>query len=446
MSVTTVLKPLEELDPSGFFRVSNQLLERAFCVRMVLSLGAAVIIAPWIGIAWASAWLAVVVFNELVLAPLATRLWIVPHLATNPPRAYAATAILCIFCGIVFSCGWMAAWFAGGQDFSYFAALMLLSGFAHANTYFRHMRELLAITLAIPSAICLAMPLALQLGPMTWLYVFATALTVGSLLVALRHAEQDIGSIADLESKWKAAENASRAKSQFMATMSHELRTPLNAVIGYAEILKEEAEEAGRATDASDASKIRSAAHGLLSLINEILDFSKIEAERLELCPQPTDLRQIMHDVVDTTAHLAATNRTHVSVIGPEEPLIACVDGKRLRQCLLNLMSNACKFTENGEVLLRLEQEDGRYLFEVRDTGCGISQEDLARLFQPFVQADGSLTRRHGGTGLGLVITQRLARLMGGDVTVESTPGVGSTFRLTVAEADLAEEQQPLAA
>jgi PAS domain S-box-containing protein len=235
-----------------------------------------------------------------------------------------------------------------------------------------------------------------------------------------------------LEQAKQGAEAASHAKSQFLANMSHELRTPLNAVIGYAEILEEDLDLFGQTQSVKDAAKIKSAARHLLALINEILDLSKIEAGRMDLDPRITDLGALVEEVAASITPLATArgNRFELSVddLGAAE-----IDDTKLRQCLLNLLSNACKFTENGVVRLSATRtRTGLVDFVIQDSGIGMSREQQGRLFERFMQADSSTTRRYGGTGLGLVITRELARLMGGDVTVTSVEGVGSTFVLSV--------------
>jgi signal transduction histidine kinase/ActR/RegA family two-component response regulator len=251
-------------------------------------------------------------------------------------------------------------------------------------------------------------------------------------LVVLRDAAQ--AKIA-ADTARLSAETANRAKSQFVANMSHELRTPLNAIIGYAEILTEDAEDRGDASSISDLKRINMAARHLLAVINDILDLSKIEAGRMDVLAAPADPASIAMEALSTANPLAEKNSNalehELEHIGD-----SFLDAQKLRQCLLNLLSNACKFTKSGKVKLTLKREDResgpRLVFAVSDTGIGMSAEETQRLFQPFEQASAKISRDFGGTGLGLMITRRMANMMGGDVSVTSTPGEGSTFTLWV--------------
>jgi PAS domain S-box-containing protein len=240
--------------------------------------------------------------------------------------------------------------------------------------------------------------------------------------------------VDDLAAARRAAEEASLAKSQFLANVSHELRTPLNAVIGYAELLEEELVATDHPTGPDDLRRIQSAARQLLSLINEILDLSKIEAGRLDLEEIETDFQQLAGDAADLVAPAAHKNANTLTLAVAEDVPHGIADAGKVRQCIVNLLANAAKFTTGGDIRLELRASDcgGFVVFTVRDTGIGMTAEQMSRLFEAFVQADSSTTRRFGGTGLGLAITRRLARAMGGDVTVDSAPGEGSCFTLTV--------------
>ncbi|MDQ2799574.1 MAG: PAS domain S-box protein, partial [Armatimonadota bacterium] len=227
-----------------------------------------------------------------------------------------------------------------------------------------------------------------------------------------------------------AAEAASRTKSQFLANMSHELRTPMNAILGYSEMLQEEAEDQGLEDFTPDLQKIQSAGKHLLALINDILDLSKIEAGKMELYLEDFDIAGVVGDVAATVQPLIAKKNNSLIVHCPDDAGKMRADLTKVRQSLFNLLSNAAKFTENGEIILDVQRDGSEWLFIVRDTGIGMTAEQTAGLFEAFSQADASTTRKYGGTGLGLAITRRFCRMMGGDATVESAPGSGSAFTL----------------
>jgi two-component system, NtrC family, sensor kinase len=235
----------------------------------------------------------------------------------------------------------------------------------------------------------------------------------------------------EVQDKSQQLAEVSERKSQFLASMSHELRTPLNAIIGLTEMMVTNAGRFGTEKALEPLRRVNAAGTHLLSLINEILDLSKIEAGKLELNPEPMDLARLIDEVIGTAGQLAEKNQNRLIVEAQENLGALNADSMRLKQILLNLLSNACKFTKAGAVALRVRKvADGRDWIElaVADTGIGLTAEQQAKLFQEFTQADSLTARRYGGTGLGLALSRKLARMMGGDVTVTSEPGKGSVF------------------
>ena len=228
------------------------------------------------------------------------------------------------------------------------------------------------------------------------------------------------------------AQAASQTKSDFLANMSHELRTPLNAIIGYSEMLSEDAQDGGHDEFIPDLEKIHSAGKHLLALINDILDLSKIEAGKMELYVEEFQIAPMVQDVVTTIQPLVRKKDNRLEVRCPEALGVMCSDMTKIRQALFNLLSNASKFTQAGVITLEVTREAAgdAVLFRVSDTGIGMSAEQMGRLFQAFSQADASTTRKYGGTGLGLAITRHFCRMMGGDVSVDSEEGRGTTFTL----------------
>ena len=242
--------------------------------------------------------------------------------------------------------------------------------------------------------------------------------------------------VAEAQEALKRAEAASRAKSEFLARMSHEIRTPMNGVLGMAELLRHSTTLDAR--QRRYAATIHQSGSALLDIINDILDFSKIEAGKLELDRAPFCLRDIVEDAVDILAERAHSKQLELICDIPAEfDTRVCGDGQRLRQVIINLISNAVKFTERGEVKIKVRHEgagllNSSFRFEVTDTGIGIKPESCAAIFESFAQEDSSTTRQYGGTGLGLAICKQLVELMGGQIGVSSTPGVGSTFYFSI--------------
>jgi PAS domain S-box-containing protein len=234
----------------------------------------------------------------------------------------------------------------------------------------------------------------------------------------------------------EAAEEANRTKSMFLANMSHELRTPLNAILGYSEMLTEEATDLGQDSFVPDLKKIHGAGKHLLSLINDVLDISKIEAGKMDLFLESFEIRPLVDDVTATIQPLVDKNSNALVVACPDGIGAMRADVTKVRQGLFNLLSNASKFTKQGRVTLKVERAQRGATewvhFAVSDTGIGMTQEQMGKLFQAFSQADASTTRKYGGTGLGLAISRKFCQMMGGDIVVESEPGKGTTFTMSL--------------
>ncbi len=237
----------------------------------------------------------------------------------------------------------------------------------------------------------------------------------------------------ELEEARELSEVANRTKSQFLANMSHELRTPLNAIIGYSEILQEDAADGGQEQFVPDLKKIEGAGRHLLGLINDILDLSKVEAGKMEVFIEEVDLPSLLEEVGAIIRPLVAKSGNTLELRVAKDIGSMRTDRTKVKQCLLNVLSNASKFTQNGKLTLAIERTDRAMVqMTISDTGIGMTTEQLGRLFQAFSQADASTTKKFGGTGLGLAITRHFCRLLGGDISVASRVGEGSTFTIII--------------
>jgi len=249
---------------------------------------------------------------------------------------------------------------------------------------------------------------------------------LGALAANVNHMCEELALL------YEQLQSYSKNKSQFLANMSYELRTPLNAIIGLTEMMVNNAARFGTEKAAEPLRRVHRAGKHLLGLVNQVLDLSKIEAGKLELTPESVSLKPLIDEVMDTARQLAEQKKNRLRAECASNLGVLTVDAMRLRQILLNLLSNACKFTTQGDVSLNVSRItlDGHNCIEfaVADTGIGMSPEQLSKLFEEFAQAEASTAKRFGGTGLGLSITRKLARMMGGDVTVTSEPGKGSIF------------------
>jgi signal transduction histidine kinase len=253
----------------------------------------------------------------------------------------------------------------------------------------------------------------------------------------VREATSELARNADeLREARDAADSANQAKSAFLANMSHELRTPMNAILGYSEMLMEEAEDLGQEDLIPDLKKINKAGTHLLGLINDVLDISKIESGKMEAFPETVDLDSLIDDVSITAQPLMEKNKNRLSIERGQDLDSVYQDQTKVRQTLFNLLSNAAKFTHEGTVTLRVDRTEQAgvdwLILAVSDTGIGIAEDKIGHVFEEFAQADDSTTRIYGGTGLGLAISRRFCQLLGGDLSVHSELGEGSTFTIRI--------------
>jgi signal transduction histidine kinase/ActR/RegA family two-component response regulator len=356
---------------------------------------------------------------------------------TNP-RSMIYRVFTCVFVflnTVLYSGITLYIWRSGDETGRLFAILQACGGLLHVTLYMHQQRALLFSALAAHTGYLLGLPMtmALSAGPLS-LFVFVVGCMLYISHMAIEVANSNRANQA-LKAATLDAEKANAAKSDFLATISHEIRTPMNAVMAAVQLLDRTdptPEQAAHIKMMSQASEV------LMGLLNDVLDLSRIEAGKMILDPTDLELRPALEALIGLWQPQAAAKSCQLVLnVSPDVPEILHVDSLRLRQILFNLLSNAVKFTDKGQISLNVGPSDAISLadhcglyFEVVDTGCGISEEALGRLFGSFEQADAGTTRQHGGSGLGLAISRRLAENMGGGLTVQSRLGEGSTFRL----------------
>lgn len=356
----------------------------------------------------------------------------------QPDRLYVvlccATTVLSV---AVYAAMSAYMWFFGGDVGRVFAMVQCAGGLLHVSLHMHHARPILISAVAPHATYFLGLPVFTAISSQNWqelLVAIGCILYMSHLVVTVRQSSSTTGALQSArdaeQSARRKAEVASAAKSDFLAVVSHEIRTPMNAVISAANLLRrtrldsQQREHVSMLIDAGDV---------LMGLLNDVLDFSKIEAGKMELESADMIVRDRLSTVVRLWEPRALANGVRLKVrIAPDVPAAVRTDPLRVQQILFNLMSNAVKFTHEGEIRIDASWIDGRLNMAVTDTGCGIPADRLGQIFNSFEQADVGTTRRYGGTGLGLAISRKLAELMGGSLTVQSIDGEGSTFVLSL--------------
>lgn len=387
--------------------------------------GAATFIAPsYIPLLW----LSLVVASQLLDRAVYLRIGAAPS-----RRAILVWAVTTLLTSAVYSGLSIYLWTQGGEAGRILAVLLSAGSLLHVTIHMHHVRGMLLVAIVPHALVFLGLPISAAIGGTTtmWIIMVGAILYLIHLFIAFRQASTTTRQIEDERNR---AEEGSRAKSDFLATISHEIRTPMNAIVSAANLLrtsrlnKAQREQVEMLTDANDV---------LLSLLNDVLDLSKIEAGKMTLEFADVDLTRTLQGLQRLWRPRAADKQLDLRLeIADDLPPVVSLDPLRLKQILFNLISNAVKFTQSGSVTIRLSRDGPvateRLVFEVADTGAGISPEAILRLFGAFEQGDAGTTRKHGGSGLGLAISLRLADMMGGTIKVESELGEGSTFRLVL--------------
>ena len=383
---------------------------------------------------WPAVW-----FIAMILGQVADHYIFLPYRRdpTNPgSMIYRVFTCVFVFLNTALYSGiTVYIWRSGDETGRLFAILQACGGLLHVTLYMYQQRALLFSALAAHTCYLFGLPMtmALSAGPLSlFVFVVGCMLYISHMAIAVANSNR---ANQALKAATLDAEKANAAKTDFLATISHEIRTPMNAVMAAVQLLDRTdptPEQAAHIKMMSQASEV------LMGLLNDVLDLSRIEAGKMSLDPTDLELRPALEALISLWQPQAAAKSCQLVLnVAPDVPEILHVDSLRLRQILFNLLSNAVKFTDKGQISLNVGPSDAGSLadqpclcFEVVDTGCGISDEVMGRLFGSFEQADAGTTRQHGGSGLGLAISRRLAENMGGGLTVQSRLGEGSTFRL----------------
>lgn len=424
-------------------------LSRPHHDKWVLRVFCAAVIAVLVGVlgSWIKAWFGVLWFVAIAITEYNTHKdvrEVRAHIDQVGEQQAADDGLRLMFRGVIIAAIYTSPVFIlsfGNQSAQVFG--LLLSASILMNITAQHVIHPAQVLYALPVPALGFLSCALALaGPNPWVIWFVVAVYLTQTAFLTRAAYQTAADLLAAQQNAVReghargiADSANQAKTQFLATMSHELRTPLNAVIGYGEILRENAECEKRQDDVADIDKVLTSANRLLGLVHEVLDVAAIQAGTLTLSSSTFDVKTEIDAAIDSVRPSIANGKLGLLVEIEAGIGKATCDPTRFRQCIVQLMSNAVKFSESGDIAVKAFRQKDDVCITISDMGIGMTAEQMSFIFEPFTQADTSETRKYNGAGLGLALTRSLARLMGGNVTVSSTLGVGSIFTLTLPSA-----------